>query len=136
MKCICLQLLSCLNSVPHTARTSRSHSPQGLTCVCRERKLQQLQQHRSVPSFVCRLPLFKETSSDFESIRWIAQLRDDLECSIFRVHRQHERKLSRSSVLRLVHSSQGQLSQRIHVYIHELYVELFIHNRDVMSHFE
>ena len=39
------------------------------------------------------------------AIRWIAQLRDHLECSIFRVHRQHERKLSPAFLLCLIHSS-------------------------------
>ena len=52
-----------------------------------KRKLQQLNQHCSVPSSVCRLPLFQKTSPDLKSIRWINQFRDHLECSIFCVHR-------------------------------------------------
>ena len=56
--------------------------------------------------------------------------------SIFRVHRQHERKLSRSSLLRLVHTGQGHLSQRIRFHLHEFQVEFFIHRRDVLSHLE
>ena len=43
----------------------------------------------------------------------------------FRVHRQHERKLSCSSFLRFVHSGQGHLSQRIRFHIHEFQQELF-----------
>ena len=45
---------------------------QGLTSVSHKRKLQQLHQHRSVPSAVCWLPFFQKTSPNFESIRWIA----------------------------------------------------------------
>ena len=32
---------------------------------------------------MCRLPFFQKTPPDFESIRWIAQFRDHLECSSF-----------------------------------------------------
>ena len=59
-----------------------------------------------------------------------------LECSIFRVHRQHERKLSCSSFLRLVHTGQGHFSQRIRFHIHEFQVEFFIHRRDVLTHLQ
>ena len=110
---------------------------QDLTSVSHKRKLQQLHQHRSVPSSVCRLPFFQEASPDFDSIRWIAQFREHLECSIFRVHRPHERKLSCSSFLRLVHTGQGHFSQRIRFHIHEFQVEkFFIHRRDVLTHLE
>ena len=109
---------------------------QGLTSVSHKRKLHQLHQHRSVPSSVCRLPLFQKTSTDFESIRWIAQFRDHLKCSIFRVHRQHERKLSCSYFLKFVHSGLGHFSQRICFHNHEFQVEFFIHRRVALTHLE
>ena len=76
---------------------------QGLTSASRERTLQQLHQHRSISTSVHRLPHFQKSSPDLESIHWIAQSRDHLICSIFRVHHQHERKLVRSLLLSIVH---------------------------------
>ena len=75
---------------------------QGLTSVFRERTLQQLHQHRSTSTSVHRLPLFQKSSPDLESIRWIAQSRDHLDCSIFRVLHQHERKLLHSFLSSIV----------------------------------
>ena len=133
---------SCFDRVLERVRTLRfvlSHKSfpflQGPTSVFRER-LQQLHQHGSVPSSVRWLPLFQKTSTDRKSIRWIAQHRDHLECSILCMHRQHERQLSRSFLLCLVHSSHGQLSQRIRFHIHKFHIELLITRRDVLSHFE
>ena len=102
---------------------------QGLTSAFRERTLQQLHQHRSISTSVHRLPLFQKSSPDLESIHWIAQSRDHLDCSIFRVHHQHERKLFYSFLSSIAHSRQEQFSQRIRFHICEFGTELSINRK-------
>ena len=43
---------------------------------------------------------------------------------------------SRSSFLRLVHTGQGHLSQRIRFHIHKFQIEFFIHRNGVLTHLE
>ena len=102
---------------------------QGLTSASRERSLLRLHQHRSMSTSVRRLPLFQKWSRDFESIRWIAQFRDHLECTIFRVHHQHERKLLHSFLSNIARSRQGQFSQQIRFHICEFRTELVINRK-------
>ena len=84
---------------------------QGLTSASHERTLQQLHQHRSISTYVHQLPHIQKSSPDLESIHWIAHSSDHLDCLIFRVHHQHERKLLHSFLLNIAHSKKGQFSQ-------------------------
>ena len=54
-----------------------------MTAASHERTLQQLHQHRSITTSLHRLSLFQESSTDLESIHWVAQSGDHLDCSIF-----------------------------------------------------
>ena len=91
--------------------------------------MQQLHQHRSISTSVHRLPLFQKSSPDLESIHWIAQSRDHLDCSIFRVHHQHERKVLYSFLSSIAHSRQEQISQRIRFHICKFRTELSINRK-------
>ena len=102
---------------------------QGLTSAFRERALQQLHQHRTISTSVHRLPHFQKSSPDLESIHWVAQSRDHLDCSIFRVHHQHERKLLHSFLSNIAHFKRGQSYQRIRFHICQFRTELFINRK-------
>ena len=90
---------------------------------------QRLHQHRSISTSVHRLPHFQKSSPDLESSHWIAKSRDHLDCSIFRVHHQHERKLLYSFLSTKAHSRQGHFSQRIRFNFCEFRIELFINRK-------
>ena len=100
-----------------------------LTSASRETTLQQSHQHRSISTSIQRLPLFQKSSPDLESIHWIAHSHDHLDCSIFRVHYQHERKLLHSFLSSIAHSRQEQFSQRIRCHICKFRTGLFINRK-------
>ena len=114
---LCLCPGACPNSAPRTAIQDIPTRPRPV------------RGHRSISTSVHRLPHFQKSSPDLETSHWIAKSRDHLDCSIFRVHHQHERKLLYSFLSTIAHSRQGHFSQRIRFNICEFRTELFINRK-------